>query len=55
MSVPSLIQYAGNFTVETPDASRIAKVSLISRGSVTHAFNENQRFVPLTFQAAPRL
>ena len=51
-SAPSVVQYGGNFTVQTPDASRIAKVSLISLGSVTHAFDENQRFVPLTFQAA---
>jgi hypothetical protein len=51
-SAPTVVQYGGNFTVQTPDASRIAKVSLISLGSVTHAFNENQRFVPLTFQAS---
>jgi hypothetical protein len=51
-SAPPVVQYGGNFTVQTPDASRIARVSLISLGSVTHAFDENQRFVPLTFQAA---
>jgi hypothetical protein len=50
-SAPGLLTYGTSFTVDTPDASRIARVSLIALGSVTHAFNENQRFVPLTFTA----
>jgi hypothetical protein len=36
--------------VATPDTSRIASVSLIRLGSVTHAFNFEQRFLKLTFQ-----
>ena len=48
-SAPPAIQYATNFTITTPDASRIATVSLIPLGAVTHAFNENQRYVPLSF------
>ena len=36
---PSLVGYGTSFTVETPDASDIAKVSLIRLGSVTHAFD----------------
>ena len=48
-SAPSQIAYGQNFTVHTPDAGRIAKVSLIRFGSVTHAFNMGQRFVPLSF------
>ena len=39
-------------SVATPDAARIASVSLIALGAVTHAFNENQRFVPLAFDQA---
>ncbi len=49
-SAPALLQYATSFSVLTPDASRIGSVSLIALGAVTHAFNQNQRFVPLTFQ-----
>jgi chitodextrinase len=43
------IQYATSFFVGTPDASRITAVSLIRLGSVTHHFNQNQRFMNLTF------
>ena len=49
---PSTIQYGNSFTVATPDAARIASVSLIALGAVTHAFNENQHFVPLSFERA---
>ena len=49
-SAPSIIQYASAFAVATPDAARIGSVSLIALSAVTHAFNENQRFVPLAFE-----
>ena len=48
-SAPSIIQYGTAFAVATPDAARIASVSLIALSAVTHAFNENQRFVSLAF------
>ena len=51
-SAPSVIPYNGAFSVVTPDAARIGSVSLIALGAVTHAFNENQRFVPLAFAPA---
>jgi hypothetical protein len=51
-SAPTGIQYATGFFVATPDTSRIAAVSLVRLGSVTHAFNQNQRFLNLTFQPA---
>jgi hypothetical protein len=35
--------------VQTPDAARIAKVSLIRFGAVTHTNNMSQRFLPLSF------
>ena len=35
--------------MSTPNASSIAKVSVIALGSVTHAFDMNQRFMWLTF------
>ena len=50
-SAPVQIGYGGTMTVQTPDASRIASVSLIKLGSVTHAFNMDQRYVPLSFTA----
>ena len=50
-SAPGVIPYAADFPIATSDASRIASVSLIPLGAVTHSFNENQRFVPLAFQA----
>jgi hypothetical protein len=50
-SAPSTINYAGNIAIQTTDAPRIGSVSLIRLGSVTHAFNQDQRFVPLTFSA----
>ena len=51
-SAPSTIHYATNFTVTTPDAVQIASAALIRLGAVTHAFDQNQRYVPLTFQQA---
>jgi galactose oxidase-like protein/Big-like domain-containing protein/Kelch motif protein len=48
-SAPSQLSYGQNFTVQTPDAARIAKVSLIRFGSVTHDINMSQRFLPLSF------
>jgi hypothetical protein len=48
-SAPPQLTYGQNFTVQTPDALRIAKVSLIRFGSVTHAINMSQRFIPLSF------
>lgn len=48
-STPSLLTYGQSFTVGTPQAPRIASVSLIAPASVTHAFDMNARFVPLTF------
>lgn len=48
-AAPSLVQYGSSFQVTTPDAARIAKVSLIRTPSVTHDFDQNQRFVPVTF------
>jgi PKD repeat protein len=48
-AAPSLVGYGSQFTVTTPDAASIAKVSLIRIGSVTHAFDMNQRFQWLSF------
>jgi hypothetical protein len=50
-SAPAQIGYGATIGVQTPDASRIAKVALVKLGSVTHAFNADQRYVPLAFTA----
>jgi len=48
-SAPSQLTYGQGFTVQSPNAANIASVVLIRLGTVTHAFNENQGFIPLTF------
>jgi PKD repeat protein len=46
---PTLVGYGTSFTVATPQAADIQSVSLIRLGSVTHAFDMNQRFQRLPF------
>jgi hypothetical protein len=48
-SAPSSVGYGEDFSVDTPNGASIAQVSLIRLGSVTHAFDQNQRFNQLTF------
>ena len=48
-SAPSTIQYGSSFSVQTPAAANIASVSLIKLPSVTHAFDQDQRFQFLNF------
>jgi hypothetical protein len=49
-NAPQLVNYGTSFTVSTPDASNVAKVSFISLGAATHAFDMGQRLLNLTFQ-----
>jgi hypothetical protein len=51
VGAPGLIQYGAPFSVSTPDAASIASVSLIRPGAVTHSFDEDQRFLSLSFTA----
>jgi hypothetical protein len=46
---PGRLHYGAPFTVDTPDAARIAKVSLVRTGSVTHGINMDQRYQELSF------
>ena len=46
---PSVVGYGTTFTITTPEADSIAKVSLVRIGSTTHAFDMNQRFQWLSF------
>ena len=50
-TAPATAQYGSTFTVDTPDAASIAKISLIRPGAVTHSFDEDQRIVSLGFTA----
>jgi len=50
-AAPATATYGGTITVQTPDAGRIATVSLLRLGAVTHGFNTDQRFLQLTFTA----
>jgi fibronectin type 3 domain-containing protein len=50
-STPLTMQYGQSFTVTTSDAASIASVSLIRTPSVTHAFDQDQRFMRLGFTA----
>jgi hypothetical protein len=48
-AAPDRVSYNTGFTVDTPDASRIAKVNLVHMGTVTHNVDMDQRLVPLNF------
>jgi hypothetical protein len=45
------LHYGQPFTINTPDAALIARVSLIRYSAVTHSFNESQVFYPVVFTA----
>jgi hypothetical protein len=49
-SAPANIQCGQTFFIGTPDAANISSVSLLRPGAATHAFNQDQRFMGLTFQ-----
>ena len=46
---PTQIQNGTTFFVGTADAANIATVALIRTGAVTHFFDENTRYLPLSF------
>ncbi len=50
---PSSVRYGETFTVRTPDAASIAKVTWLAPGSATHAFNTGQRINRLAFTREP--
>jgi hypothetical protein len=49
-SAPTQVTYGQTFAVQT--TATVSKVTWISLASVTHAFNENQRLVPLAFSVS---
>jgi hypothetical protein len=48
-SLPGQIEYGGTMDLVTPQAADIAKVTLVSLASVTHAADWNQHFMELPF------
>lgn len=46
-SAPASVGYGQTFTVGTPHASSITKVTMVRLSSVTHSFNEDQRLATL--------
>jgi WD40 repeat protein len=48
---PSTVGYGMRFAVQTSYAAQITGANLIRLGSVTHTFDQNARFVPLSFRA----
>jgi len=46
---PAHISYGASFFVGTPDAATISKAVLIRTGAVTHFFDQNERYVPVSF------
>ncbi|MGE5109728.1 MAG: galactose oxidase-like domain-containing protein [Acidobacteriaceae bacterium] len=48
----SSVNYGETKFIPTPDVSSISKVTWLRLGSVTHAFNQDQRFVQLAFTKA---
>jgi hypothetical protein len=48
-SAPTTLGYGNSFFVGTPDGASITSVEFIGAGADTHAFNADQRFVPLSF------
>jgi hypothetical protein len=48
-ALPSSAGYGQTQVVNTPDGAGIAQVTLVGLGSVTHAFDQSARLVPLSF------
>lgn len=48
-SVPDTISHGQAFSVSTPDAASISKVTLLRLSSVTHGFDQNQAIAKLNF------
>jgi galactose oxidase len=51
-SAPDVLTPGTRFFVSTPESGEIQKVTLIAMGSVTHAFDQNQRLLTLNFAQA---
>ena len=52
-TAPTTVAYGGGFFVETPDTANITGIALVRTGAPTHGFDQNQRYLSLSFAAAP--
>ena len=48
-SAPASVGYQTQFTVSSPEASDITRVAMMAPGSVTHAIDNGQRYLDLSF------
>jgi hypothetical protein len=48
--IPTAVGYGQEFSLASPDAGQVVRVTLVRLGSVTHAFDQSQRFLELTFR-----
>jgi hypothetical protein len=46
---PAAVVYGQSFAVQTRDATSVDSVTLVRLGAVTHGFDQNQRFLELSF------
>jgi hypothetical protein len=53
-SLPPRVGYGQTQAVDTPNGPGITKVTLVGLGSVTHAFDQSARLVPLSFSRVAR-
>lgn len=49
---PASLAWGKVFTICPPDPSHVTRVCMIRPGATTHSFDENQRYVPLSFSVA---
>jgi galactose oxidase len=47
---PAAVGYGQSFFLATPDATQVLRVTLVRLPSVTHAFDQSQRFIELDFR-----
>jgi hypothetical protein len=52
VSAPERVTYGEEFFVATPHAPQVVRATLVRLGSVTHGFDQNQRFLELSLQRA---
>ena len=52
-ALPAAVGYGEQFLIEAPEPGRVVRATLVRLGSVTHGFDQNQRFLELTFERAP--
>lgn len=51
--LPAAVGYGEQFLIETLDPGLIVRATMVRLGSVTHGFDQNQRFLDLTFERTP--